>query len=133
MHVRLPQRRTFAILTTLLQFLDLSAHVHSIMLERFTELAKPPPYDDPTEKLPMPSVSALDWKADALVNLDDTETETDDLDWDDVAILIGSEIVRDIRAAIRNTLKFTCVRNSHNFPHFTGRPSRLLHCCSQSY
>lgn len=82
------------------------------MLERFTELANPPPYDDPTEKLPMPSIAALDWKADALVDLDDTETETDDPDWDDVAILIGSEIVRDVRAAIREKLKFTCVSHT---------------------
>lgn len=58
----------------------------------------------------MPSTTALDWKADALVDLNDTETETDDPDWDDVAILIGSEVVRDVRAAIREQLKYTCVR-----------------------
>lgn len=60
----------------------------------------------------MPSISALDWKADALVDLDETETEVDDPDWDDVAILIGSEIVRDVRAAVRDKLKYTCVCNS---------------------
>lgn len=59
----------------------------------------------------MPSITALDWKADALVDLDETETETDDPDWDDVAILVGSEIVRDVRAAVRATLKYTCVSN----------------------
>lgn len=91
------------------KFLDLSAQVHSILLERFPELNNPAPYDDPTEKLPMPSITALDWKADALVDLDDTETETDDPDWNDVAILIGSEIVRDVRAAVREHLKYTCV------------------------
>lgn len=91
------------------KFLDLSAQVHSILLERFPELNLPAPYDDPTEKLPMPSIIALDWKADALVDLDDTETETDDPDWDDVAILIGSEIVRDVRAEIHKHLKYTCV------------------------
>lgn len=57
----------------------------------------------------MPSITALNWQADALVDLDETETETDDPDWDDVAILIGSEIVRDVRAAVRATLKYTCV------------------------
>ena len=36
------------------------------------------------------------------------ETEEDDPDWDDVAILIGSEIVRKVRAAIRDNLKYTC-------------------------
>lgn len=57
----------------------------------------------------MPSIAALDWKADALIDLDETETETDDPDWDDVAILIGSEIVRDVRALVRDQLKYTCV------------------------
>ncbi|KAI1654723.1 DNA/RNA polymerase [Daldinia decipiens] len=89
-------------------FLDLSAHIHSILLQRFPELANPPPYDDPTEKLPIPPVTALDWQADALVDLEDAEAEADDPDWDDVAILIGSEIVRDIRAQIRRTLGYTC-------------------------
>lgn len=89
-------------------FLDLSAHVHSLLLQRFEELARPPPYDDPTEQLPMPSISALDWKADALVDLDDEDAEINDPDWDDVAILIGSEIVRDVRAAVKERLKYTC-------------------------
>ncbi|KAI6088471.1 DNA/RNA polymerase [Hypoxylon rubiginosum] len=89
-------------------FVDLSAHIHSILLQRFPELANPPPYDDPTEKLPVPPVTALDWQADALVDLEDAEAETDDPDWDDVAILIGSEIVRDVRAQIRRTLGYTC-------------------------
>ncbi|EON98162.1 putative sister chromatid cohesion protein eso1 protein [Phaeoacremonium minimum UCRPA7] len=89
-------------------FLDLSAQVHSLLLQRFPELARPPPYDDPTEHLPLPSVSALDWQADALVDLDASQEETDDPDWDDVAMLIGSEIVRGIRATIREKLKYTC-------------------------
>ncbi|CAN8100082.1 unnamed protein product [Discula destructiva] len=89
-------------------FLDLSAQVHAILLERFSELGNPPPYDDPTERLPMPSIAALDWKADALIDLDEEERETDDPDWDDVAILIGSEIVRDVRAAVREKLRYTC-------------------------
>ena len=89
-------------------FLDLSAHVHSILLERFPKLANPPPYDDPAEHLPMPSIQALDWQADALVDLDDEHAELEDPDWDDVAILIGSEIVRDLRAAINSELHYTC-------------------------
>ncbi|KAF2104629.1 DNA/RNA polymerase [Rhizodiscina lignyota] len=89
-------------------FLDLSAQIHSILLERYPQLQGPPPYDDPTENLPTPPSSALDWSADSLVDLDEKETEDDDPDWDDVAMLIGSEIVREVRAAVREKLKYTC-------------------------
>jgi DNA polymerase eta len=89
-------------------FLDLSAHVHSILLERYPELALPAPYDDQSEHLPPPPTTALDWQADALIDLDSTETEDDDPDWDDIAILIGSEIVRGVRQAIWEKLKYTC-------------------------
>jgi DNA polymerase eta len=88
-------------------FCDLSAHVHSIMLERFPELANPPPYDDPTERLPRPPTTALDWQADALIDLDE-EGEARDPDWDDIAILIGSEIIRHVRAQILEKLEYTC-------------------------
>lgn len=88
-------------------FLDLSAQVHSLMLERFPELTLPPPYDDPAEPLPRPSVAALDWQADALVDLDE-EQESEDPDWDDVAMLLGSEIVRKLRAEVREKLGYTC-------------------------
>ncbi|KAK3949243.1 hypothetical protein QBC32DRAFT_40683 [Pseudoneurospora amorphoporcata] len=89
-------------------FMDLSAQVHAILLERFPELANPPPYDDPSEMLPMPSITALDWQADALVDLSGENAELEDPDWDDVAILIGSEIVRKVRIAISDKLGYTC-------------------------
>ena len=89
-------------------FLDLSAQIHSILIERYPEISGPPPYDDPTEYLPRPPTTALDWNTDALVDLDESETEDDDPDWDDIAILIGSEIVHSVRAAIRERLKYTC-------------------------
>ncbi len=89
-------------------FLDLSSQVHSILLERYPEISGPAPYDDPTEFLPRPPTTALDWNTDALVDLDSSETEDDDPDWDDIAILLGSEIVRSVRAAIRERLKYTC-------------------------
>ncbi|KAI9046915.1 hypothetical protein LZ554_008993 [Drepanopeziza brunnea f. sp. 'monogermtubi'] len=89
-------------------FMDLSAQIHATLLERYEELRGPAPYDDPTELLPLPPTTVLDWKADALVDLDVDETEEDDPDWDDVAILIGSEIIRDVRAAVRTHLKYTC-------------------------
>lgn len=89
-------------------FLDLSMQVHGLLLERYPELHGPAPYDDPTEFLPAPSTSALDWNADALVDLDKEETEEDAPDWDDIAMLLGSEIVRSLRAAVRAQLKYTC-------------------------
>ncbi|KAL9130624.1 MAG: hypothetical protein Q9217_001238 [Psora testacea] len=89
-------------------FIDLSAQIHSILLERYPEISGPAPYDDPTEMLPRPPTTALDWDTDALVDLDESETEDDDPDWDDIAMLIGSEIVRGVRAAIKERLKYTC-------------------------
>ncbi len=88
-------------------FMDLCAQVHSILLERYPELRGPPPYDDPTENLPLPPTTVLDWQADALVDLDVGETEDDEPDWDDIAILIGSEIVRDVRKAVFEKLRYT--------------------------
>ncbi|ELR04911.1 DNA-directed DNA polymerase eta [Pseudogymnoascus destructans] len=87
-------------------FLDLSAQVHTILLDRYPELSSPP--KDLSEFLPLPPTTVLDWQADALVDLDASETEDDDPDWDDVAILLGSEIVRDVRAAVSEQLKYTC-------------------------
>lgn len=89
-------------------FVDLSAQVHSILLERYPELQGPAPYDDPTEPLPRPPTTALDWAADALVDLDSSQSEEDDPDWDDICTLIASEIVRDVRKAIYEELHYTC-------------------------
>ncbi|KAF2764332.1 sister chromatid cohesion protein Eso1 [Teratosphaeria nubilosa] len=89
-------------------FLDLSAQVHSILLERYPELRGPTPYDDPSEPLPRPPTTVLDWQADALVDLDSSQNEEDDPDWDDICMLIASEIVRDVRAKIYAELKYTC-------------------------
>ncbi|KAL8693765.1 MAG: hypothetical protein Q9218_001461 [Villophora microphyllina] len=89
-------------------FLDLSAQIHSVLLEKYPEISGPAPYDDPTEYLPRPPTTALDWNTDALVDLDNYETEDDDPDWDDIVMLIGSEIVRSVRAAILDRLKYTC-------------------------
>ncbi|KAI9676080.1 MAG: DNA-directed DNA polymerase eta rad30 [Caeruleum heppii] len=89
-------------------FLDLSAQVHSLLLARYPELDGPPPYDDMSESLPLPPTTALDWNTDALIDLDTTETEDDDPDWDDIAMLIGSEIIRSVRATIRQELHYTC-------------------------
>ena len=89
-------------------FLDLSAQVHDILLSRYPELRGPPPYDDPSEPLPRPPTTALDWAADALVDLDASQSEEEDPDWDDVCMLIASEIVRDVRREIFEQLHYTC-------------------------
>lgn len=88
-------------------FLDLSAQIHSILLERYPELAIAP-YDDPTENLPLPPSTALNWDADALIDVDAGQTEDDDPDWDDVVMNVGSEIVRGVRKTIFERLKYTC-------------------------
>jgi DNA polymerase eta len=88
-------------------FIDLSAHVHSILLERYPALDGPPPYDDPTEYLPRPSTTALDWNTDHLIDLDEGLTEDDDPDWDDIVFSIASDIVRGVRKAVRDKLKYT--------------------------
>ncbi|ETN40296.1 uncharacterized protein HMPREF1541_04572 [Cyphellophora europaea CBS 101466] len=87
-------------------FLDLSAQIHGLLLERHPEL-RIAPYDDPTERLPLPPSTALDWQADALIDLDDNQTEDDDPDWDDVCMNIGSTIVRDVRRMIFEKLHYT--------------------------
>lgn len=89
-------------------FLDLSAQVHGKLLEQYPMLRGPAPYDDSTEPLPRPPTTALEWKTDALVDLDAQETEDDDPDWDDIVMLVASEIVRDVRAVIYEKLKYTC-------------------------
>ncbi|KAL2161146.1 hypothetical protein VTH06DRAFT_8365 [Thermothelomyces fergusii] len=89
-------------------FLDLSAHVHALLLERFPDLASGPRKGDLSEPLPMPPISALDWQTDVLVALGDDEAELEDPDWDDVAFCVASELVRNVRAAIRDKLRYTC-------------------------
>ncbi|PKK47739.1 hypothetical protein CI102_8528 [Trichoderma harzianum] len=88
-------------------FLDLSAHIHSELLRRFPELSNPPPSGDAAESLPFPSAAALDWRDDNLVVLEEDQ-EALDPDWDDIVILMGSEIVRGVRAQIRGKLGYTC-------------------------
>lgn len=89
-------------------FLDLSAQVHTILLQRYPELSGPPPYDDPSEYLPKVPTTVLDWKADALVGTGEENGEDADPDWDDVCMVIASEIVRDVRKQIKDTLGYTC-------------------------
>ncbi|KAF2179382.1 sister chromatid cohesion protein Eso1 [Zopfia rhizophila CBS 207.26] len=91
-------------------FLDLSAQIHTILIERYPELKGPPPYDDPTEYLPKPPTTVLHWGASDLVGLgdEDGEGEEKDPDWDDICMAIASEIVNGVRKRIKDMLRYTC-------------------------
>jgi DNA polymerase eta len=90
-------------------FMDLSPLVSAVLYERYPELRELPGSDDKTTVLPSPPTTVLDWTAeDGLVDLDENEKEEDDPDWDDVAMLIGSEIVRSVRKAVWEKLNYTC-------------------------
>lgn len=90
-------------------FIDLSSLVYAVLYQRYPELRRAPTTFDKTTSLPTPPTTALEWfPEDGLVDLDERETEEDDPDWDDVAMLIGAEITRSIRAVIWDKLSYTC-------------------------
>ncbi|PVH99168.1 DNA/RNA polymerase [Periconia macrospinosa] len=89
-------------------FMDLSAQVHTILLEGYPELRGPSPYNDPSEYLPKVPTTVLDWKADALVDTGEEDGELEDPDWDDVCMAIASGIVREVRAQVKMQLGYTC-------------------------
>ncbi|KAL5359425.1 hypothetical protein BJX96DRAFT_183757 [Aspergillus floccosus] len=90
-------------------FIDLSPLVYGVLLQRYPEMRAAPQGDDKFASLPRPPTTALEWSTeDCLVDLDKTETEVDDPDWDDIAMLIGSEVVRSVRTAVWNKLQYTC-------------------------
>ncbi|RAQ55301.1 sister chromatid cohesion protein (Eso1) [Aspergillus flavus] len=90
-------------------FIDLSPLVYGVLLRRYPELRNGPDGDDRVASLPRPPTTALEWnQGDCLVDLDENETEVDDPDWDDVAMLIGSDIVRAVRTVVWDNLSYTC-------------------------
>ncbi|KAL4799669.1 hypothetical protein BDV19DRAFT_234130 [Aspergillus venezuelensis] len=90
-------------------FIDLSPLIFGVLLQRHPELREKPVGDDRVAPLPCPPTTALDWKTeDCLVDLDEHDTEVDDPDWDDIAMLTGAEIVRSVRKAVWDTLSYTC-------------------------
>ncbi|EAW12727.1 DNA-directed DNA polymerase eta [Aspergillus clavatus NRRL 1] len=90
-------------------FIDLSPLVYGVLLQRYPELRAGSQDDDRFTPLPRPPTTALEWNPeDCLIDLDENETEVDDPDWDDIAMLIGSEIVRSVRKFVWDKLKYTC-------------------------
>lgn len=87
-------------------FLDLSSQVHSILLSRYPELFVT--NEDPERKLPLPPIKPLDWTTSC--NLIDAEEvdETNVVDWDDITLHIGSELVQNLRKVILEGMKYTC-------------------------
>lgn len=90
-------------------FIDLSPLVYAVLLQRYPELRIGLQGDERITPLPRPPTTALEWSSeDCLIDLDENETEVDGPDWDDIAMLIGSEIVRSVRTAVWNKLTYTC-------------------------
>ncbi|KAF2272392.1 DNA/RNA polymerase, partial [Westerdykella ornata] len=90
-------------------FLDLSAQVHGVLMERFPELRGGRSLDgDANELLPKVPTTVVDWAADEVVGTGDEEGEEEDTDWDDVCLAIAAEIVRDVRREIKEKLGYTC-------------------------
>ncbi|PLB37957.1 DNA-directed DNA polymerase eta [Aspergillus candidus] len=90
-------------------FMDLSSLVYGVLLQRNPELRMESHQDERVAALPRPPTTAVEWnQADCLVDLDEAETELEDPDWDDIAMVIGAEIVRSVRAAVWDRLQYTC-------------------------
>ena len=86
-------------------YVDLSVQVHEILLHRYPELAQD---DQPLEsRLPLPLPSVPDWE-DSALEQGSEDAVSPVLDWDDICIHIGSQIVRAIRSAIFTKLHYTC-------------------------
>ncbi|EFR00972.1 DNA polymerase eta [Nannizzia gypsea CBS 118893] len=94
-------------------FVDLSALVFGTLLQRYEVLRLAGTFegskDSPNRLLPRPETTALLWgEDDELIDLDTGESEEDDPEWDDVVIQVGAEIVKFVRTAVWDQLKYTC-------------------------
>lgn len=90
-------------------FCDLSKQVYNTMLQRYPELQEQPEDTHRLDvKLSLPPTSVLDWVSDKLIGSDSLTQEAVQPDWDDVALQIGSEIVRSLRQEIFSHLRYTC-------------------------
>ncbi|GAA94107.1 uncharacterized protein L969DRAFT_46653 [Mixia osmundae IAM 14324] len=90
-------------------FLDFTAPVRQLMLERYPILAQPP--DNLDEPLPPPPTT-LPWsELGNLIPVDpDAPPETDDepITWQDVALALGAEMMEKCRKEVYTQLGYTC-------------------------
>ncbi|APA11304.1 hypothetical protein sscle_07g060740 [Sclerotinia sclerotiorum 1980 UF-70] len=87
-------------------FIDLSAHVHSVLVSRYPQLAVD---DNVHGSLPLPPRDiVLHWETDNLVDLPTSTDDTHRIDWDEIALNIGAQIVRNLRKEIFESLHYTC-------------------------
>lgn len=86
-------------------YIDLSVPVHQKMVERFPNLAVNA--TDLDVHLPLPSDPLLSWMDTAVEEAISDEAPRQ-VDWDDVGLHIGCEIVHAIRSAIQASLHYTC-------------------------
>lgn len=90
-------------------FIDLSPIIYSVLLQRYPELRAGSHDGERDAELPPPPTTAVQWHSeDFLIDLDLHEREEDDPDWDDIVMLVGSEIVRSVRQAVWDNLNYTC-------------------------
>jgi DNA polymerase eta len=91
-------------------FLDLSRDIYERLIEEYPYLREE---DRELEEkyLPMPPKMKLEWYGSHLVEKDklpDEEEEEEDVDWDDVVMSMGAQIVADARRKVFERLGYTC-------------------------
>ncbi|KAJ5108526.1 hypothetical protein N7456_005201 [Penicillium angulare] len=89
-------------------FIDLSPLIYCVLLRRYPELRALSQEEKKDAELPCPPTTALQWGEDCLFDLDPQESEENDPDWDDIVILVASEITRSVRKAVWEKLQYTC-------------------------
>ncbi|KAI5808383.1 hypothetical protein BZA77DRAFT_333019 [Pyronema omphalodes] len=91
-------------------FLDLSKDIYDRLIEEYPYLREE---DREMEEkyLPMPPKMKLEWYGSHLVEKDklpDDEEEEEDVDWDDVVMSMGAQIVADARRKVFERVGYTC-------------------------
>ncbi|ETN43325.1 uncharacterized protein HMPREF1541_02484 [Cyphellophora europaea CBS 101466] len=87
-------------------YVDLSAPVYGILVQRYPELAEDgQPLDACLPPVPM---SPLDWEDSAVEEGQSVDVPPPPHDWDTVCLFIGAQLVRSIRNAIFEKLQYTC-------------------------